>query len=470
MSEFDELRRGAFRADAAGRAAHQELEDLSRAGYAPDAVAKAREQEAADLADERAEARAVHRRAERRQAADARAASAQRQASQQQPARRDDRARDLADHTVMRRPQQGAAAEAEEQLGGGAVISRQSALGAALRRHARSDRKRAAEGSDRRRLAREQRRAARDERRYQREASGRGPHVPMLFVFLVLVVVAYALVFGPIDHAISLSRDERAGLSSELSWHMPATPYYVLALGSDAREQDEVSRSDTMILTRVDPLAGKITMLSIPRDTKVQIEGHGTQKINAAYAFGGVAGAVHAVHELTGAPISQVALVRFDGIESLVDYLGGVSVNVPVAVNDPSYTGLVLPAGPTEMDGHTALLFSRARHGFDLGDYQRQKDQRILIEAIMDKMLANPPHKLPEVVSHMGGMLGTTMRMYTILPLMLRLKVGGATVYQATVPSTSAMEDGVSYEVTDEAALSEMMELIDAGGDPATLM
>ena len=88
----------------------------------------------------------------------------------------------------------------------------------------------------------------------------------------------------------------------------------------------------------------------------------------------------------------------------------------------------------------------------------------------MDKMLANPPHKLPEVVSHMGGMLGTTMRMYSILPLMIRLKVGGATVYQATAPSTSAMEDGVSYEVTDTAALAEMMDLIDAGGDPATLM
>ena len=274
----------------------------------------------------------------------------------------------------------------------------------------------------------------------------------------------------PIDRAISFTRDERAGLRSELSWHVPGLPYYVLALGSDAREGETVSRSDTMILVRVDPLGGKITMLSIPRDTMVEIDGHGTQKINAAYAFGGVAGAVREVHELTGAPISQAAVIRFDGVESLVDYLGGITVDVPVPVYDPEYTGLIMDAGQQQMDGHTALLFSRVRHGFDLGDYQRQKDQRILIEAIMHKALGLSPLKLPGVVGHMGGMLGTSMRMYSILPLMLRLKVGGATIYQATVPSTTAMVDGVSYVVADEEALAQMMDVIDAGGDPAALM
>jgi hypothetical protein len=70
----------------------------------------------------------------------------------------------------------------------------------------------------------------------------------------------------------------------------------------------------------------------------------------------------------------------------------------------------------------------------------------------------------------MDGMLGTSMRMYSLMPLMLRLKVGGATIYQATVPSTTAMVDGVSYVVADEEALAQMMDVIDAGGDPAALM
>ncbi len=438
MSGFDELRRSNYHPDARTRASEQEAQELSRSSYHPDALAKAAEQEAVERSEE-----------QRRQARERRAPAAVQRAGRQ-------KARDYSDRTVVRRPE-----SQQRPAGGGAVITKRSGLGAAL---SRGLRRRRSEGPSRREMARE-RRAARRAARPPREGSGAGR---ALLVLLAAIVGLYLVFCLPIDRAISFTRQEREGLSSELSWHVPVTPYYVLALGSDAREGDAVSRTDTMILVRVDLVAGKLTMLSIPRDTKVEIAGQGTQKINAAYAFGGTAGAVRAVHELTGAPISQVALIRFDGIENLVDYLGGVTVNVPVPVNDPYYTGLVLPAGEQQMDGHTALLFSRVRHGFDLGDYQRQKDQRLLIEAIMRKALALPPWEMPGVVGHMGGLVGTTMRMYSIMPLMLRLKLGGgATIYQATVPSTTAMIDGISYVVADEEALARMMDVIDAGGDPA---
>lgn len=444
MSDFESLRRDNYHPDASRKAAQQEADELGRESYRPDALAKAAEQEELECyEDEEAAAQA-----ERSLWPEASA----------EPKRPSDR--DLADHTVMRRT----APDAQQAASGGAVISRRSGLGQSLRRKLRdeSSESRAQE----RKAAREQKRWEREQRRAERGGGGAGRIVVGL---LVAIVALYLIICLPIDRAISFTAEESQGLSKELSWHIPCTPYYALALGSDAREGETASRSDTMILVRVDPIGGKITMLSIPRDTKVEIEGYGTQKINAAYAFGGVAGAVHAVHELTGAPISQAAVVRFDGVETLVDYLGGVTVNVPVAVNDPYYTGLVLPAGEQEMDGHTALLFSRVRHGFDLGDYQRQKDQRILIEAIMDEVLSLPPWRLPGVVANMGGMVGTSMRMYNILPLMLRLKLGGVTIYQATVPSTTAMIDGVSYVVADEEALAQMMTVIDAGGDPAEM-
>ena len=156
-------------------------------------------------------------------------------------------------------------------------------------------------------------------------------------------------------------------------------------------------------------------------------------------------------------------------VTSVIPVVAGVTVNVPVDVYDPDYTGLVLPAGEQEMDGHTALLFSRVRHGFDMGDYQRQADQRILIEAILKKALSLSPTRMPGVVQHMGGMLGTSMRMYSILPLLLRMKLFGVTIYQATVPSTTAMIDGVSYVIADEQALSQMMDVIKNGGDPAAV-
>lgn len=446
MDDFERLRRGGYRADASSKASMQEAEELSRNNFQPDALAKALEQEQAELeAERRARARAA-----RREAHNARKAQA--------PSARPDR--DLGNREVVHR----SATQRQEGPSGGAVVSKRSGLGVAVRRMLRE------EGSDQRKreraVARERRRSERAQRK-QTRGPRRGPHP--LIVFLVALFALYMVVCAPIDRAISFTHEERSGLSKELSWHVPGMPYYVLALGSDAREGETASRTDTMILVRVDPLGGKLTMLSIPRDTKVELEGYGTQKINAAYYFGGVSGAVRAVHKLTGAPISHAAIVRFDGVENLVDYLGGVTVDVPVEVNDPYYTGLQLPAGPQEMDGHTALLFSRVRHGFDLGDYQRQKDQRILIEALMHKVLSQPLWKMPGLVGHMGGMVGTSMRMYSILPLMLRLKMGEPTIYQATVPSTTAMIDGVSYVVADDAALAQMMDVIDAGGDPASM-
>ena len=454
MDSFEDLRRDNYHPDANAKAAQQEASELSRGRYRVDANAKAAEQEALDSLDvERARVtREPSPRPARRESHTPAASS--------RSSNRRSTDRDLRDHTVIRRT-----TDERREPSGGAVITKRSGLGAFLRRQMRE---RQSESHAQERAAR---RARRQWEREQRRASGKGFGARHAIVGILAAIVALYLVFClPIDRAISFSREESSGLGKELSWHVPGMPYYVLALGSDAREGETASRSDTMILVRVDTIGGKLTMLSIPRDTMVEIEGYGTQKINAAYAFGGAAGAVHAVHELTGAPISQVALVRFDGVESIVDYLGGVTIDVPVDVYDPEYTGLVMSAGEQHMDGETALLFSRVRHGFDLGDYQRQKDQRILMEAVMREALALPVTKMPGLVGHMGGMLGTTMRMYSILPLLVRLKVGGgATVYQATVPSTTAMVDGISYVVADDYALSQMMDMIDAGGDPAQL-
>ncbi len=454
MSDYERLRRGSFEVDAVSKATEQEADELGRAGFDADVLAKASEQEIEERVEEARAARKA-----RRTEATPRASRT--------PSPAPTKIRDRSDRTVVRREERRSRPE-EARASGGAVVSRRSGIGTWLRRRVREHR--SEDRRNERAWAREERRERRRREREARAAYGGGGSSHPLLMLLVVVVALYLVFLMPIDRAISFKRDEAKGLRSELSWHVPGLPYYVLALGSDAREGDEVSRTDTMILVRVDPIGGKLTMLSIPRDTMVEIEGYGTQKINAAYAFGGVAGAVRAVHELTGAPISHAALIRFDGIESLVDYLGGVTVDVPVAVNDPYYTGLVLPAGTQEMDGHTAMLFSRVRHGFDLGDYQRQKDQRILIEAIMHKVLSMSPLKMPGVVAHMGGLVGTSMRMYSILPLMLRLKLGGgATIYQASVPSTTAMVDGVSYVIADDAALAQTMDVINSGGDPAAL-
>lgn len=292
--------------------------------------------------------------------------------------------------------------------------------------------------------------------------------VPIL-IFVALVVGAYWVVAHPIDEKLAFSPAEQETVNGTLSWSIPGMPYYVLMLGSDAREGETSSRTDTMVLVRVDLIGGKLTLVSIPRDTKVEIDGYGTSKINAAYAYGGAGGAVRAVSELTGVPINHVAVIHFEELVGLIDYLGGVTVNVPVDVYDPEYSGLILSAGTQTMDGQTALAWARTRYGFEDGDYQRQEDQRILLTAIMNRMLSLSPREMPQALEQIGGLVGTDMRCYNLAPLFLRFKLASPTVYSCALPTTSEMIDGYWYEIVDESAMTDLLKVVNAGGDPATV-
>lgn len=311
--------------------------------------------------------------------------------------------------------------------------------------------------------------ARRPPRTRRRRGRGRRRH-GCLFTLLVLAVVftvgAYWAVAHPIDEQLAFSPQEQQSVNGTTSWSIPGMPYYVLALGSDAQEGTTGARSDTMMLIRVDLLGGKLTMLSIPRDTKVELDGYGTQKINAAYAFEGPGGAVRAVSKLTGVGINHVAVVHLSELAGLVEYLGGVTVNVPEAAYDPDHTGIDIDSGLQTLDGDTAVAWARTRYGYERGDFQRQEDQRILLEAIMNRMLSLSPRQMPGAIREVGGLIGTDMRCYDLVPLLLRFKLSNPTVYSCSVPSTTATIDGVSYVIADEAALASMMRTINAGGDP----
>lgn len=301
--------------------------------------------------------------------------------------------------------------------------------------------------------------------------AGRRPRHPVRLVVIALVALVvglYAAVCAPVDRAIAFDAPTASSLRAVLSPNVPLTPSYTLLLGSDAREGDTTSRTDTIILARTDAITNTVTLVSIPRDTRVDLGAYGTQKINAAYAYGGAALTVSAVEALTGVPINQVAVIDFDGLASLVDAIGGVTVTVPVDVDDPDYTGLVLPAGTYDMDGETALAFSRVRHGFATGDYQRQQDQQIVIQAIVAK-LTHSPTLLPAAASALGGTLSTTYRCWSVLPLLGRMAIGTPTMYAASIPSTTATIDGVSYVLADDAGVAQMMDIVEKGGDPSTV-
>lgn len=284
---------------------------------------------------------------------------------------------------------------------------------------------------------------------------------------------AAALYYNSVNQALSFeSQEEADSLKAVLEPVVAETkenPYYMLVLGSDARETDETSRSDVMILTRIDPRNGAITMVSIPRDTMIDLKGHGRQKINAAYAFGGAAGAVEAVSAFAGVPITHYAEIHFQELETLVDMLGGVWVNVPVSNDETgqSNTGTRLQAGEQLLNGKQALSFARERYGYSRGDFQRADNQRILAEAIIKKVLDVSPLDLPGTIQKLAECVSTDYGLNDIIELAQKFQAAsGITFYSAMVPSSTMTIDGVSYVITEQSSWQDMMKQVEAGGDP----
>lgn len=169
--------------------------------------------------------------------------------------------------------------------------------------------------------------------------------------------------------------------------NVPSDLKFFLVIGSDARPGQSVThtRADSIHIAAVDPLTRRGTLIGLPRDSYVNIPGHGKRKINAALPYGGPDLLVRTVRELTGLPISYYALTAFDGIAKIVDTLKGVGVKVPYRMND-RYSGARFEPGWHHMNGNQVLAFSRARHGVPGGDFGRSENQGRVIVHALEKM------------------------------------------------------------------------------------
>ena len=167
-----------------------------------------------------------------------------------------------------------------------------------------------------------------------------------------------------------------------------------LLVGSDSREgltkQQEADlgtgaaagqRTDTIVLLHVPDNGGPTLLLSVPRDSAVDIPGHGQNKINAAYAYGGPELLVQTLEQATGVRVDDYVEVGFAGFVDIVDAVGGVEVCPTEPIDDPKAGHLTMSKGCHDVDGHTALDYSRSR-AFALGDITRALHQREVITAV----------------------------------------------------------------------------------------
>ncbi|GHD41749.1 LytR family transcriptional regulator [Mycetocola manganoxydans] len=183
----------------------------------------------------------------------------------------------------------------------------------------------------------------------------------------------------------------------------------ILLMGSDKRgelsgdiDDAKGSRSDTMMVVHISSDRDSVHVMSIMRDSWVDIPGHGKAKMNAALAYGGVPLAVQTIEGLIGSRIDRIAIVDFEGFKGITNALGGVEVDNPVAFKS-------FEQGLNTLNGDEALQFVRERKSFADGDYQRVRNQQIYIKGVLRKILSaetlTNPVTINNLVSSMAPFL-----------------------------------------------------------------
>lgn len=251
-------------------------------------------------------------------------------------------------------------------------------------------------------------------------------------------------------------------------------PFYVLLLGTDGRPGEEVYRSDSIILARIDPTKKSASLISIPRDLMVVYNGE-TMKINATHAVNGPQGVVEAVNDLCfngEQKISHYAEINFEGMEDLIDAVGGIDLEATEEVDDPEHLDIKIEKGFQHMDGATALTYARCRYTYTDGDFTRMRHQRQVLSALAKKILNDlDPATIMGTVEELSKVVITTLSVQDIVSVANAMR--GMDVendmYVANVPSyadETTYVNGVSYVFVYEDKLAEMMRRLDAGENP----
>ena len=254
--------------------------------------------------------------------------------------------------------------------------------------------------------------------RFWGQPGRRGRRIALILVTVVVVLIAgvagtYFWLNGKLNRSVTLpatsltsagtnwlitGSDSRAGLSrAEID---------AMHVGFD----EGTLNSDSIMLLHLG--SGRPVLISIPRDSYVDIPGHGWNKMNAALAYGGASLLIQTVENATGLKIDHYMGIGFGGLVAVVNQIGGVQICLKTGIHD-SYSGVNLSAGCHNLDGDQALAFVRDRHSFATEDLQRIQDQRAFLSALLKKATSPGVYLNPFTALPFGSTAASSMSVDT---------------------------------------------------------
>ncbi|MDA8441827.1 MAG: LCP family protein [Peptococcaceae bacterium] len=226
----------------------------------------------------------------------------------------------------------------------------------------------------------------------------------------------------------------------------------ILVIGVDERtySADKSYRTDTLILASIDPSSKQIALLSIPRDTRVEIPKDGLDKINAAAAYGGLNTTVAVVQQLTGVKIDGYIKTDFTGFKDVINTLGGITVNVEkdmyYLTGDKQDGVINLKQGVQVLDGTKALEYARFRHDA-LGDISRTARQQVVLKAIGKKLMQpSTIPKIPALIRGFSQAVDTNLPMAELVNIaQVAAQYDASKLISQTLPGYFLTLNGISY-------------------------
>ena len=270
----------------------------------------------------------------------------------------------------------------------------------------------------------------------------------LVVVFILSGMVGAFFANALVDNKPDYNEDDKKGM---LVANDKAT---VMIMGVDERA-DDVGRSDTLMIATLDPDKNQAALLSVPRDTRVKIKGHGFDKINAAYAYGGRKLTQETIESLLNTHIDHYIKINVHGFTKIIDALGGIDSDVEKRMyyedqwDDDGGLYIDLQPGMQHMDGKTAITYVRYRD--EEGDIGRIKRQQNFMKAVMDKLVSPTIiPKLPAIVSAVSDSVETDMSVSEILSFLGTLQDAKDNGLKSEMlPGKPVYIEGISYWVPD---------------------